>query len=278
MQVTTRDGIAGTDRDKMVAYGVARVLRYLVESDGCGFSFSTLEIDGDLDGMELHYRHHVEANLVLAGTGELEALDTGEVWPLEPGTMYVVGPSDRHRVTMTGPVRVISIFNPPIAGDEQHVDGGYSASGAIPDGWDPAAGASALRMFVRHLTDVPPVVTAGGQVEARRYFVRSDRVGFSLSDVRTTAGLSADLWYKNHVEANFVLSGNGEVTDLSSGETWPLTPGTLYVVGPKDRHRVTSGDGLHILSVFNPPLEGDETYDADGGYAATGAVPPAWQG
>ena len=62
--------------------------------------------------------------------------------------------------------------------------------------------------------------------------------------------------------------------DLTTGERWELAPGTLYNVGPKDRHRVTALTDLHILSVFCPALRGDEQHDADGALEPSGPVPP----
>jgi hypothetical protein len=46
------------------------------------------------------------------------------------------------------------------------------------------------------------------------------------------------VWLKHHREANYIISSKGGVTDLTSGERWPLAAGVLYVVGPNDRHRL----------------------------------------
>ena len=50
----------------------------------------------------------------------------------------------------------------------------------------------------------------------------------------------------------------------------------MYCVGPADRHRVTrnAGEAMRIISVFNPPLIGEETHDEDGAYPPTGEIPP----
>ena len=278
MLVKTKEDIEGTGRDRWVGDGSAHVLCYLAEEDGCGFSFSNLEIAGDSSGMVLQYRNHVEVNLVLAGEGSLTSLDSGETWPVSPGTIYVVGPADRHTLTLKGPIRVISLFNPPIKGNEHHVDGGYPPSGVIPRDWGPAGGSPrSRRMFVKQFDDIPVVTLGGGRSHARRYLTKADDVGMTVSDLRAKPGGQATLWYKNHVEANYVIAGKGELTDLATGQTWPLVPETLYVVGPRDRHRVSNTDGLHILSIFNPPLVGDETHDADGAYPPTGEIPQAWR-
>ncbi|HLJ21388.1 MAG TPA: ectoine synthase, partial [Stellaceae bacterium] len=84
-------------------------------------------------------------------------------------------------------------------------------------------------------------------------------------------GAEAVLWYKHHREANHILAGTGEVTDLSTGQSWKLEPGVAYNVGPRDRHRLRAVTALHLLSIFSPALRGDEQHDAEGALAPSGA-------
>ena len=114
-------------------------------------------------------------------------------------------------------------------------------------------------------------------LSAVRLVTKSDLVGFSLADVRASAGWEIDTHYKNHVEANYVIEGEGTAEDLTTGEKWNLYPGSMYFVGPKDRHQVNTHTGFYLLSVFNPPLVGDETHDSEGGYPYTGPLPEAWR-
>ena len=109
---------------------------------------------------------------------------------------------------------------------------------------------------------------AGGTVDVVRYLLAADGAGFSVSDVLAPAGLANTLQYKNHVEANLVLEGEGTVEDLATGEVHALAPGTLYVVYPTDRHVVRSTTDIRFISIFNPPLIGGETHDSDGSYPA----------
>jgi L-ectoine synthase len=51
-----------------------------------------------------------------------------------------------------------------------------------------------------------------------------------------------------------------------------------YNVGPKDRHRLRAHTDIHLVSVFCPPLVGDEQHDKDGALAASGPVPPGPSG
>ena len=115
-----------------------------------------------------------------------------------------------------------------------------------------------------------------GRSSAVRLLTRSDGVGFSVSEARGHGRGSSDLWYKHHWEANYIRSGRGILEDRGTGERWDLAPGVLYCVGPEDRHRIVRDDaeGLRIISVFNPPIEGHETHDEDGAYPPTGETPP----
>ena len=45
--------------------------------------------------------------------------------------------------------------------------------------------------------------------------------------------------------------------DQTTGEEWDLAPGTVYVVGPKDRHQIQANTDFYLMSVFNPPLVGE---------------------
>ena len=101
-------------------------------------------------------------------------------------------------------------------------------------------------MFIRTLDALAAagmVKTVAGGTHSGRYLTAADGMGFSYNDNRIAAGSDMTLWYKHHWEANFILSGGGTVTDLSSGQSWPLEAGVLFVVGPHDRHRLAMTDG-----------------------------------
>ncbi len=86
------------------------------------------------------------------------------------------------------------------------------------------------------------------------------------------------LWYKHHWEANHILAGTAEVTELATGKSWRLEAGSAYNVGPRDRHRLRALSDLHLVSIFSPPLRGDEQHDADGALPPSGPVPPGPEG
>jgi L-ectoine synthase len=129
-------------------------------------------------------------------------------------------------------------------------------------------------VFVRTNEDGHEASIAEGKAASTRLLTKKDGVGFSFSAVTVPAGNETTLWYKHHWEANYILSGTGELEELATGRRWPLEPGVLYVVGPEDRHVVRAIEDLRVVSVFNPPIEGDETHDGDGSYPPTGPTPP----
>ena len=137
-------------------------------------------------------------------------------------------------------------------------------------------------MFARTLKELAGTprqkVLCEGKTVSTRMLAKGDGLGFSLSDVRLAPGMDFTLWYKHHWEANVVLAGRGRVEDLTTGQSWVMEPGMMYCVGPRDRHAMHAQEDLHLLSVFNPPLRGDEIHDADGTLAASGPIPPGPQG
>ena len=253
-----------------VSHGGASTARLLLADDGLGFSVSVLT--APVGGPhKLFYRHHWEASYMLEGRALLEDEDTGESWELGPGDMYLVGPNDRHRVTDITACKALAVFNPPIVGHENHdAEGTYPETGPMPPGkakmW--VSTADDLRRTGRSKT------SSAGTAELLRYLLADDGLGFTFSDVTVFAGIEQDLWYRNHWEANYVVSGSGTVVHRVTGERLELEPGMLYCVGPDDPHTFTTETGIHIVSIFNPPLDGTELHDAQGGYPPTGPIPP----
>ena len=105
--------------------------RMLLEEDGMGFSFhmTTLRAGSEL---EMHYQNHLEAVMVLRGTGTIEDLATGEVHELRPGTLYALNDNDRHIVRPETDILTACVFNPPVTGREVHDENGaYPAADAM---------------------------------------------------------------------------------------------------------------------------------------------------
>jgi L-ectoine synthase len=247
-----------------------RSARFLTATDGMGYSYNENRAKKGIDAI-IWLKHHWEANYIISGKGEVTDLTTEERWPLEAGVLYVVGPNDRHRLVVTEDAHYVSVFCPPLRGDEGFdKDGGYEASGPIEK--------TDRRMFVKRADEMrragKEMIAANGQVRTVRMLTKADGLGFGFSDVHLAAGAEATLWYKHHWEANHIISGTGEVTDLATGQSWKLEPSMAYNVGPKDRHRVRAHSDIHLVSVFCPPLLGNEQHDKDGALAPSGPVPP----
>jgi L-ectoine synthase len=102
--------------------------RLLLEDDGMGFSFhlTTMRAGSEL---KMHYKNHLEAVMVLKGTGTIEDLGTGERHELRPGVLYALNENDRHVVRPTTDILTACVFNPPVTGGEVHDEtGAYPAA------------------------------------------------------------------------------------------------------------------------------------------------------
>ena len=113
--------IRGTDRDvKSKGWESARLL---LKQDGMGFSFHVTKLYAGSE-LEMHYQNHLEAVLVLKGTGTIEDLGTGKTHQLRPGVMYALDSHDRHVVRPETDILTACVFNPPVTGREVHDENG----------------------------------------------------------------------------------------------------------------------------------------------------------
>jgi L-ectoine synthase len=253
-----------------ISHGKSSAVRVLLKADGLGFSLSEARC-GAGNRSKLWYKNHWEANYIRAGRGSIRNLDTHEELALYPGVIYCVGPNDRHSIINSDdPLRIVSIFCPPITGLETHdEDGAFPPTGDVTQGRD--------AMFVRTIDDIRALdgekILGGGAVKALRLVTAADDMGFSVSDVTLKAGTDITLWYKNHWEANLILEGHLNLTHQTTNEQHQLEFGDVYCVGPNDPHRITCKTEVKLLAIFNPPLSGDEKHDADGAYPPTGPIP-----
>jgi L-ectoine synthase len=99
-----------------------------------------------------------------------------------------------------------------------------------------------------------------------RLVLADDQVGFSLHETVLYAGTVTSMWYRDHVEAVFCVSGRGELEDLDNETTHPLEPGTMYLLDGHEHHRVHAHTDVRTVCVFNPPCTGREVHDAEGAY------------
>jgi len=125
-------------------------------------------------------------------------------------------------------------------------------------------------MIVRTLGEVAGTErdVAGDGWRSRRLLLRADGLGFSLHDTVVETGTDLELAYLNHLEACYCTAGAAEITDLATGTTFAIRPGTVYALDAHDRHRLRVTDELRLVCVFNPALAGAETHDDAGGFPA----------
>jgi len=124
-------------------------------------------------------------------------------------------------------------------------------------------------MIVRSLDNLidTPRDVRGEAWASRRFLLAEDGVGFTLTETSVVAGSEQVLWYKHHVEANYVIEGEGEVENVETGEVFALAPGSIYVLDQNEKHRLKAFTAMRLVCVFTPALTGREIHDADGAYA-----------
>ncbi|GAA4889906.1 ectoine synthase [Saccharopolyspora cebuensis] len=123
-------------------------------------------------------------------------------------------------------------------------------------------------MFVRHLTDIEDsdadIKTENWR--SKRIVLAKDKLGFSVHETTLYAGTVNDFWYANHIEAVFIVEGEGEVENKATGEVHQLAPGSIYVLNDSDKHQVRPRTQMRTVCVFNPPVTGREVHDEHGVY------------
>lgn len=87
-----------------------------------------------------------------------------------------------------------------------------------------------------------------------------------MHDTLVRAGTVNKMWYKNHLEAVYCVSGRGTLEDLETGEIHRIEDGTLYALNNHDRHCLRAETDMRMICVFNPPLTGKEVHDKEGVY------------
>lgn len=253
MIVRTLDELVTLGRIKYPADRSFRSARFVTAADGMGFSYNENKVAGGTN-LVIWLKHHWEANYIVSGKGEVTDLTSEQRWPLQAGVVYVVGPNDRHRLHLTEDECHISIFHPPLTGEERFdEDGSYEASGPIEN--------TDRRMFVKTVDKMRRAgaerATANGQVRTVRLLGEADGIGFGVSEVRLAAGAETILGDRNRRQASHVLSGSGEVTDITTGDTREVGASMAFCAGPGDELRVHARTDMLLLSVFSlQPADG----------------------
>jgi L-ectoine synthase len=101
------------------------------------------------------------------------------------------------------------------------------------------------------------VLTAGAR--SRRFLLQADGMGFTFTDTFLAAGTEQHLQYKNHLESNYCIEGEGEV-EGPDGTKYPLRPGAMYCLDKHDAHHLRAFTDLRLVCVFVPALVGPEAH------------------
>ncbi len=102
--------------------------------------------------------------------------------------------------------------------------------------------------------------------ESTRLLLKNDNMGFSFHITTIYANTETHIFYQNHLEAVYCISGEGEVETLSDGKVHPIRPGTMYALDRHDDHLLRGISEMKLACVFNPPLSGKEVHDERGVY------------
>lgn len=99
-----------------------------------------------------------------------------------------------------------------------------------------------------------------------RPILASDKMGFTFCETHISKGGPYFWHYMFHQEACYCVSGSGQIEDVETGSVHAITPGSIYLLDDHQRHKFTAFTDVVLVSVFNPPLRGDEKHDENGIY------------
>lgn len=125
-------------------------------------------------------------------------------------------------------------------------------------------------MIVRNVKDV---IGTKDEVKtstwlSRRVLLKKDGMGFSFHETVIFPGTETHIHYQNHLEAVWVVEGDGEIETIADGKKYKLEPGVVYALDQHDEHYLRGGkEPCRVLCVFNPPITGQEVHDEKGVYA-----------
>lgn len=99
--------------------------RYLLRDDNVGFTVTQTTVAAG-STLDMQYKNHIEANLIIEGEACVTDLATEQEFQLSAGSMYTLDQHDRHRLYAKTDLTVVCIFTPALVGTETHdEDGSY---------------------------------------------------------------------------------------------------------------------------------------------------------
>ncbi|MEQ6377052.1 ectoine synthase [Bacillaceae bacterium S4-13-58] len=121
MKVVALNDVLETEHDVDGGNWVSR--RLILKKDGMGYSVHDTIIKA---GTETHiwYQNHLESVYCIEGEGEVVTLKDGKVWPIKKDVLYALDENDEHLLRAKTDMRMVCVFNPPVAGTEVHDENG----------------------------------------------------------------------------------------------------------------------------------------------------------
>lgn len=100
-------------------------VRMLLKNDNMGFSFHITTIYAGTE-TPIHYQNHLESVYCISGFGEVETCVDGKIYPISPGTLYILDQHDKHLLRAHADQDIVfaCVFNPPLNGKETHDENG----------------------------------------------------------------------------------------------------------------------------------------------------------
>ena len=99
-----------------------------------------------------------------------------------------------------------------------------------------------------------------------RQLLKSDGMGFSIHRTIIPKGEIGNWHYKNHLEACYCIEGTGLLTDIKNDKQYCISKGFVYALNNNDNHTFEAITDVVLISVFNPPVTGNEIHQEDGSY------------
>lgn len=118
-------------------------------------------------------------------------------------------------------------------------------------------------MFMRMKDELQGVMWGNGT--SHRLLTEGDNMGFTVCHTVVFKGTESRLQYRRHLEACYCISGSGEVISADGSTRLEVKPGIIYALDNHDAHilRADENEDMHLISVFNPPLTGNEKHQLD---------------
>ncbi len=188
------------------------------------------------------FKTHAYYNIRGEGMGVID----GDKFKINPGTLIAC--ATQKCVVLT-------------AQTDMHVAAIFSSENAVPT------------TIVRNLEDLYHTErdVFWGNGRSRRLLIRQDGLGFALCITMGNSDTDSLIRYENHFESCYYISGTGEYKwecgnhPIKTG----YDQGTVFIMNKHDTHHMRVADETVCLSIFSPPIEGNERHNFKNGNASS---------